>query len=36
MKLAIIIFAISTLLTFKKIKCDLSDMFNGVYTLRKI
>ena len=31
MKLAIIIFAISTLITFAKVKCDLSDLFNGVY-----
>ena len=31
MKLAIIIFVISTLITFKKINYDLSDMFNSVY-----
>ena len=31
MKLAIIIFVISTLIAFKKINYDLSDMFNSVY-----
>ena len=31
MKIAIIIFAISALITFIKVNCDLSDMLDGTY-----
>ncbi|WP_298061711.1 hypothetical protein [uncultured Rikenella sp.] len=36
MKLAIIIFAISALIFFRKINLDLSDVFNGVYKFWRI
>lgn len=31
MKIAIIIFVISALITFIKVNCDLSDMLDGTY-----
>ncbi len=33
MKLAIIIFVISTLITFVKVNCDLSDFVDGTYDM---